>query len=561
MLIALRKIYPVIRPMLPMAVMGCLLAGVTAFAQIALLAVSGWFIAAMALAGIAGAAMNYFSPAAVIRALAITRTAGRYAERLSTHDAALRFVAALRPWIFERIGRMPAETHDRMHSGSMFDLLRSDIDHLEKFYLNGFVPLVVAATGVISAAGLLAIYHPALSVGLLCVLVFCGIVLPYLGWRGLRGAARDLAARTVSLRMSAVDAADGFGELMVYGGLQGRLGDLSRDQAAFLDLQRNVQQRESAGAALQGWLISATSFGFLAVLIGLFENTGARDLNPALLAALPLLVLACAETLAPVFTALNAWESAGYALQRLLPVMNAGMQPESHEEAAAQAGLSLSGVSFRYAESGADAIHDISVSLRTGECLAVVGASGSGKSTLIDIIAGVYKPLSGAVSGGGLSQVSVAEQSPYVFAGTVRSNLLFGNPSATGAAMDNACRVAGFDDVVAGLSDGYDTRLGMEGMTALSGGQMRRLSIARALLKDSAFLLLDEPDDGLDAVQAVAVVDRIRAECRDRKQGLIVVTHNASILRGFDRVLYLEEGREGRAGHTGDMIDFREGDD
>lgn len=554
MLKDLRVLYPVIRPMLPMAAVGLLLAIVTAFAQIALLAVSGWFIAAMALAGIAGAAINYFSPAAIIRALAITRTAGRYAERLSTHDAALRFVAALRPWLFERIAAMPAAQHDRMHSGSMFDMLRGDIDHLEKFYLNGFVPLAVAAGGVISAAILLGLYQPVFGVALFFFLVFCGMAMPFLFWRRARGSARAVAAQAVALRVEAVDSIDGLGEVLVYGRADEKLQALAGAQAAYVDRQRQLQDAEAAGAALQGFLVTALGFGFMAAGMWLYEHSAQGDFHPALLAALPLLVIACADVLSPVPAAFHAWEAAAYALARLRPLAAPDVLADPPGEKSPA--LSVANLSFRHDGAHKDSLSDISFRLRPGEGLAIAGPSGSGKSTLVDILAGVRLPGAGDVRGGGLGNVAVAEQRPYVFAGTVRSNLLLGNPDAGDAELAAACHVAGFDEVVGSLQEGYDARLGVDGIAALSGGQMRRLSIARALLKRADYLILDEPDDGLDVLQALAMIGRVKETCLARGQGLIVVTHHHAVLGQFDRVLYLEEGRTAPPPAGVEMISF-----
>lgn len=552
-----RSFLPVIRPMLPMAAVGLLLATVTAFAQIALLAVSGWFIAAMALAGAAGLAMNYFSPAAIIRGLAITRTAGRYAERLSTHDAALRFVAALRPWVFARICAMPAAEHDRMHSGSMFDMLRGDIDHLEKFYLNGFVPLFVALGGVFSAAVLLAFYQPALALILFLLLVLFGVALPNLFWRRTRGAARMTAARGVALRTAAVDVVDGMGELLVYGRALEKLQALSDEQEGYIDQQRRLQDAEAAGAALQGFLVSAMAFGFFAAALWLYFHADAGAFHPAQLAALPLLVIACADVLAPVSAAFHAWEAAGYALDRMRAVtIFDATQEMKYERSTA---LLFEHVTFRHEGAQAMTLSDISFCLQAGECMAIAGASGSGKSTLIDIIAGVRSPEAGRVQGGGLGTVSVAEQRPYVFAGTIRSNLLLGNPDATEEEIAAACRAAAFDDVIESLPGGYGARLGNEGVASLSGGQMRRLSVARALLKKADYLVLDEPDDGLDAVQALTMIEGLKDFCRARGQGLIVVTHNATVIGQFDRSLYLEDGRVAPPPEDMDMLSFVRG--
>ncbi|MET8649063.1 ABC transporter ATP-binding protein [Nocardia aurea] len=214
----------------------------------------------------------------------------------------------------------------------------------------------------------------------------------------------------------------------------------------------------------------------------------------------------------------------------------------------------LRDVRFDYGDvaSGSTPVLDgLDVEFRSGEVTAVVGPSGSGKTTLLSLVAGLEEPTSGNVVVDGIDRgdldpalrpvvTSVVFQQPYLFAGTIRENVLVGNPSADADRIATALRLARVDEFAARLPDGLDTVVGDAG-TALSGGERQRVSIARALLKPSSVLLVDEGTSALDAENEAAVVAAITDDPQRRTR--IVVTHRLSTIAGADRVLFLEGGR------------------
>ncbi|MGV9410504.1 ABC transporter ATP-binding protein [Nocardia sp. NPDC003693] len=215
------------------------------------------------------------------------------------------------------------------------------------------------------------------------------------------------------------------------------------------------------------------------------------------------------------------------------------------------AGVALRDVRFSYDDAAPLVLDGLDIEFRAGEITAIVGPSGSGKSSLLSLVAGLETPNSGSVTVGGVDRggldpaqrpadTSMVFQQPYLFAGTIRDNVLAGNPDATADELDAALRLARVDEFAARLPEGVNSLVGDAG-TALSGGERQRVSIARALLKPSSILLVDEGTSALDAENEAAVVTAIADDPRARTR--IVVTHRLSTIAGADRVLFLESGR------------------
>ncbi|NEW43862.1 ABC transporter ATP-binding protein [Nocardia cyriacigeorgica] len=231
------------------------------------------------------------------------------------------------------------------------------------------------------------------------------------------------------------------------------------------------------------------------------------------------------------------------------PVTDAAAQPRGAESGAA--GVELRGVSFGYGHDTPPILDGFDVEFRAGEVTAVVGPSGSGKSTLLGLVAGLEKPASGQVLVGGVDRgaldpahrpivTSMVFQQPYLFAGTIRENVLAGNPGASEEELTSALRLSRVEEFAERLPEGLDTLVGDAG-TALSGGERQRVSIARALLKPSSVLLVDEGTSALDTENEAAVVAAITDDPQQRTR--VVVTHRLSTIAGAARVLFLEAGR------------------
>ncbi|WP_438991707.1 ABC transporter transmembrane domain-containing protein [Lentibacter sp.] len=208
-------------------------------------------------------------------------------------------------------------------------------------------------------------------------------------------------------------------------------------------------------------------------------------------------------------------------------------------------------VSFAYpSRPDRQALDAVSLAVKPGETIAFVGPSGAGKTTVMQMIQRFYDPQEGAIKLDGVdlremlredfrSQIAVVPQDPVIFSGSARDNIRFGRPEASDAEVEAAAKAAAAHEFIAGLSEGYDTKLGERGVM-LSGGQKQRVAIARAILRDAPLLLLDEATSALDAESERAVQEAVEQLSKDRTT--LIVAHRLATVKKADRIVVMQEG-------------------
>lgn len=521
----------------------------TLLANVGLLALSGWFIAAMALAGISGAPINYHYPAAGIRALAIWRTVGRYLERVVGHQASLRILAGLRVWIYQRIEPLAPARLEGYASGDLLSRIRADIDSLDTFYLRLLAPLVTALCGTLLFVLFLWRFSGAIALSTLALLVLVGGFLPLLVHRLGRGPGSRAIRTSAELRTTVVDGLRGMEELLVYGAAPGQQERVARLGRELLADQGRLAGLAGVSAGGVGLCSGLALWSALAIGIPL---VGSGNLDGPQLVMLTLFCQAAFEAVMPLPLAFRLLGQTMEACRRVFSLADgtpAVSEPREPAPLPANAAISLRGVGFSYGGGGA-ALSGIDLELGPGRRVAVVGASGAGKSTLLALLLRFREYDSGSILLDGRelreydgetvrSLMAVAAQEPFLFNTTLRENLLIARPGAGEEELVGAARLAGMHDEIVAQPEGYDTPVGEGGMK-LSGGQARRLAIARALLKDSPILLLDEPTEGVDPDAARSLLKRLCRYAGER--ALLVITHNRIGLEAMDEVLVMDQG-------------------
>lgn len=519
----------------PLAV-GALLALLVLATGVALLGLSGWFITAAAAAGLAGAGLVFdvFSPAAGVRMLAITRTAARYGERLASHDAVLRALAALRVRLIAAQARAPWEALNRLRSAEALNRLGADVEALDGLLLRLILPLGAAALTL--AGTFVALW---LLVGLpLAVLVagslaVGGALVYTLGARAARQPSAALETATQSLRRGIVETLGAREGLAVAGRLQARRATIEAQDSERQGLARRLDRIERRAAAALSLMVAGAVAGAL-WLGGSLVATETQ--TPARVALALFVALALAETLAPLRRALAERGRIREAASRIAPLL--AEAPAAPAPApAADPVLRLDSVTF--ARAAVPLLRDITLTLSPGDRIAIAGPSGSGKSTLLHLAAGLIAPTAGRVTLGGApvvpGAVTLVSQRSALLQASIAENLRLAAPEATDAELWQALDAAQLADVIRARG-GLDARLGPRG-AGLSGGEARRLALARALLRRPAVLLLDEPAAGLDPATARATLQGLAAALPGA--AMLIAAHRAEELAFASRVLNL----------------------
>ncbi|WP_068870786.1 heme ABC transporter ATP-binding protein/permease CydC [Edwardsiella tarda] len=531
--------------------LGMVLAIVTLLASIGLLTLSGWFLAASALAGLAGlVTFNYMLPAAGVRGAAIIRTAGRYAERLVSHDATFRVLSHLRVFTFSRLLPLSPGGLARFRQAELLNRLVADVDTLDHLYLRVLSPLISALVIIVVVVCGLAWLdiHLALTLGGIMLLLLIG--LPILFYHAGKPVGAALTSLRADYRTQLVGWIRANAELAIYGAL-GRF----RDQLEEKERQwQQQQQRQAAlGALAQGIMILASGLTFTLIL-WLAAGGIADDPTPgALIALFVFATLAAFESLAPVAGAFQQLGQVMASAQRVAQLIDQTPQirfPEQGkvlDEDAAIA-LSIEDVHFRYPGQSRTVLNGVTLTLRAGEHVALLGRTGCGKSTLLQLLTRAWEcdqgtirlndlPLDSLDEGALRAACAVVSQRVHIFSATLRDNLLLADPEASDAQLSEALRAVGLERLLEDRA--LDAWLG-DGGRPLSGGEQRRLGIARALLHRAPLLLLDEPTEGLDAETERQILALLRQHCAQKS--LLLVTHRLQGLAQMDRICVMDEG-------------------
>lgn len=544
--------------------LGIVLAIITLLASIGLLTLSGWFLAASSVAGFAGLySFNYMLPAAGVRGAAITRTAARYFERLVSHDGTFRVLQHLRVFTFSKLLPLSPAGLSGYRKGDLLNRLVADVDTLDHLYLRVISPLFGALVVILTVTvGLSWLdWHLAVILGGLMLLTL--LLLPPLFYRAGRPAGIALTALRGQYRSQLTDWLQAQAELALYGAAKLFRQNLDETEARWMA----AQQRQASLMGLSQGLLTLIT-GFTVVLILWLSAGGIGHLTEpgAFIALFVFCALAAFEALAPVGGAFLHLGQVMASATRVSEVIN--QQPAvhfAHTPLPAREGISLSirDLSFSYGDHH-PALDCLSLDVAKGEHVALLGRTGCGKSTLLQLLTRAWDPQHGSLllNGQPLQQwdeaslrasTSVVTQRVHLFSNTLRENLLLASAQSSDAQLVEVLNQVGLGGL---LEDdlGLNAWLG-EGGRQLSGGELRRLGLARALLHNGDLLLLDEPTEGLDAETEQQILALLHEVAKDKT--MIMVTHRLQGLQQFDKICIMDSGRIIEQGNHVELISKR----
>jgi ATP-binding cassette, subfamily C, bacterial CydC len=495
-----------------------------------------------------------------VRVLAIGRAAFRYLERYATHVATLRILADVRVWFYAAIEPLAPARLTTRRSGDLLARIVADVETLEDFYVRVILPPIVAVLVTAFACVLLGVFNVTLGLVLLAFLVLVGVVLPLL----TRWLSREVSERAVRTRgeLSAtiVDEVNGLADLIA---LDRADGHRARALALGADLDRTGERQALFRGLSVGLAAFFTSLCAVAVLGLAIPLVIGGTLDGVYLALLPLAAIAAFEAVQPLSLSVQLLGGSQAAAGRLFEVVDAPppveepvipLVPPVPGPLTPGLAVDVRGVTFRYDPDGRAVLDDITFSVPAGGSLAIVGPSGSGKSTLVNLLLRFWDYTDGEILVGGCDLrelraddarrlFAVVSQRVDLFDATIRDNLALADPDVTDEQIEAACRVAQLHEFVTTLPQGYSTRIGEDGIR-LSGGERRRLAIARAVIRDAPILILDEATADLDAVTERHLMTALGPFLAGRTT--IVISHRLAVAREADRTVVLNRGRLSR---------------
>lgn len=519
-------------------VVGGLLILITLLAGMGLLALSGWFITATALTGLllaAGvqASLNLYVPGGGIRFFAVARTGARYAERVYNHDTVLRLLTDIRVALFQRLSLATRFRRTVLRGPQWLSRLTNDVDALDTLYLRLIAPTALAAlvtTMLVVVAWMF--YSQALAIGLLVTLVLAFLVATVVVYLRTHHLVYGQTEARERVRTDVIEHIEGFAELTA----AGRTG---KHAALCLRQADRIARNDSRADTRTGWNLGLTQVMVnLAVVLALWMGLQLfqqGSITGPVVVLLPVALLGLLEVysmLPDAFARLGGTIASAARLNRDCSPDSASGAGATQTPAGPGHALELQQVTIRFGDHS-PVISRFDLAVLKGDWLNVIGSSGAGKSSLAEVMAGLEKPASGCTR-----RIAAAylTQQTVLFEDTLKANLLIGRPGASDADLWRVLDLVALADRFTREPAQLNTWLGSMG-SQLSGGEARRVALARVLLNEAPLVILDEPFTGVDAPTR----NRIAADMKQwlGEKTVIALGHAPEALPASDRTLRL----------------------
>lgn len=507
-------------------------------------AVSAWLIARAAQLP---PVLDLSVAATSVRVFGIGKAVFRYLQRIASHWVALRGMAAVRTSVYARLADSPTDVVSAVRRGDLLARTGADVDELGNVVVKSLLPMCVAVVISLVSIAIVASFSPAIAGVLALCLLVAGLLGPYFAARGGRRAEIDQVRNRAQLNAVALELLENAAELRVS-------GKLAALEAAQHQLEEDIQRGRDAAARPTALATAIDTLAMGAAVVGALV-IGTQEVAAGTLSAIGLVV--CTLTPLSAFEATQGLAKAAVQLVRsaraaervmsLLDSAAAAPAPAQIAPTAAEPRLIARDLTIGWPGHPAVA-SQLSLTLTPGKTIAIVGHSGIGKSTLLYTLAGMIRPQGGSVTLNGqeayqLSRTAISHEliltaeDAHIFETTVLENLRVARADVTEAEAAALLAQAGLGEWLQQLPDGVHTMLGSDAAT-ISGGERRRLLLARSLASHARFLLLDEPGEHLDPHTADKLItDMLHAGGADR--GIILVTHRLSPLAVADEVIML----------------------
>ena len=536
--------------------------------SIGLLTTSGWFLAATAIAGL-GTLFNFFYPSASVRGLAIGRTLFRYFEKLVTHDATFRILAKLRVQVFEKIIPLSPGVLNRYRNSDLLNRLVSDVDTLDSLYLRLIAPFITAIFVILAMCIGLSFVNAPLALGLGASLLLLVFVIPTVFYQLGKKFGDKLVHSRALYRTQFLEFIQAQAELLLF-----NAEDKLKDNMAKTEANWQADQQKEANLSGFSTALSLFLNGLIIAAMLWFSSQaefGNDEYRMAFIALFTFAALSSFEILMPLGSAFlhigqviaSAERVTDIIEQQPLVVFNGKTEFDQNATTLIEA----KDLSFTYPERQNCALDNLNLTIQNGKKVAILGKTGSGKSTLLQLLVRNYdanqgelslagKPISDYAEDTLRSQFCFLTQRVHVFSDTLRQNLQFASAlNIPDEKMIEVLNQVGLGKLLE-QEQGLDIWLG-DGGRPLSGGEQRRLGLARILLNDAPILLLDEPTEGLDRETERQILRLILAHAENKT--LIMVTHRLTAIEQFDELCVIDEAKLIEKGTYAELLQLEKG--
>ena len=474
----------------------------------------------------------------------------RYFEQYSNHYIAFKLLAVLRDKIFGALRLLCPAKLESKQKGSIIAMITSDIETLEVFYAHTISPICIAfivSLAVILFVGFVVNWYLAL-VAFVAYLVI-GIVVPMVSSAKLKASGVRYRGEFSSFNAYFLDSIKGIKDIVLNNAGKARETEVNNRSDILLRETKKMKRDTTKASALTELSVSLFILITLAIGIVLVYN----DLLT--IGRMIIGVVAVFGSFGPVIAIsalpgnLTQTFASGDRVLNLLSEEPAVKLVENGKRIDYQ-NLEVKNLTFSY-DGETDVLKDISMYANKGEIIGIVGHSGSGKSTLLKMLLRFWAKNSGEINFNGidvdsidtddlLDNVTMVSQSTYLFDETIEDNLRIANPKATQDELESACKMASVHDFITSLPDGYKTKVGALGDN-LSAGEKQRIGLARAFLKGSELILLDEPTSNVDSINEGIILKALREQ--KNKKSIILVSHRESTMAIADRIYKIDGGK------------------
>jgi len=483
----------------------------------------------------------------IVRFFGISRGVFRYAERIFSHNTTLKMLSGIRAWFYKSFNENYTENTIKFKTGDIYSKIVNDVDVLKDFYLRVFYPLVIAIlTGIITAV-FISNFSKKISGIYLGFYIFSGFILPVILFKSNETFSRRESKLKNDINLILLDILKGIVEIQIYNlkdEFTEKFACLNKELSKLRKKQNIINTLVNSINSVTLSLLIVTTLMFTAGMV----ETG--KLSGIYYSMLPLMIMASFEAIIPMPLVIYKLNDSYNSGKNIFSIIDSNdHKPNSlKNKIITSYDISIKNLSIYDGEHYI--INDLSFDLPYKKKIAIVGVSGCGKSTLLKAILGYIKYQNGDIKIGDESYKDIQnddirkvftyiDQNPYTFNTTIKENLLIANTKATTSEITKVLQKVQIIALIKELPEGLNTPIGQYGYN-LSGGEIKRLIIARALLKDREIILLDEPTASLDIKTEKKVVGELHDLIKDKS--CIWVTHRLVNMEVMDEILVMDKG-------------------